>query len=292
MSDSIPSTVGTTPHSSQDILAHPRFATARAAYVDALLNLYEGNAFLNRLLIEAGRQVTFNMIVQMHCRHDETDPATWPTMRLLKQELKPFGISERRIDDLVSRLAHFDLLELRQSARDRRVRILTPTRAMMSLDHDWLVAHYLPLHIMFPEPGYTPVIERDDAFQRHHRVVALGFSGHGMDIMAGNPAMMLFLSRDAGTMILVKLVQMAGTTRDAEGLSYADIGARFGVSRTHVRTLLQDAERNGDVSLSGRGGKFVELKPSILQAFDRFVADSMSGHDLLFRITRSQMAGG
>jgi len=291
MSDLVPSTVGT-PYSSQDILAHPRFGAARAAFVEALLGLYEGDAFLNRLLIEAGRQVTFNMIVALHCRHDETEPATWPTMRLLKQELKPFGLSERRIDDLVIRLAHFGLLELRRSARDRRVRILTPTPAMMSLDHDWLAAHYLPLHIMFPEPGYGPVIERDDAFQRRHRVVALGFSGRGMEIMAGNPAMLLFLSRDAGAMILVKLVQMASTARDAEGLSYADIGVRFGVSRTHVRTLLQDAERNGDVSLSGRGGKFVELRPSILQAFDRFVADSMSGHDLLFRIARSQMASG
>jgi hypothetical protein len=291
MSDLVPSTVGT-PYSSQDILAHPRFGAARAAFVEALLGLYEGDAFLNRLLIEAARQVTFNMIVALHCRHDETEPATWATMRLLKQELKPFGLSERRIDDLVIRLAHFGLLELRRSARDRRVRILTPTPAMMSLDHDWLAAHYLPLHIMFPEPGYGPVIERDDALQRRHRVVALGFSGRGMEIMAGNPAMLLFLSRDAGAMILVKLVQMASTARDAEGLSYADIGGRFGVSRTHVRTLLQDAERNGDVSLSGRGGKFVALRPSILQAFDRFVADSMSGHDLLFRIARSQMASG
>jgi hypothetical protein len=291
MPTSVPSIVGN-PYSSQDILAHPRFAAARAAYVEALLNLYEGNAFLNRLLIEAGRQVTFNMIVALHCRHDETEPATWPTMRLLKQELKPFGVSERRIDDLVTRLAGFGMLELRRSALDRRVRILTPTPAMMSLDHDWLAAHYLPLHIMFPEPGYAPLIERDDAFQRRHRVVALGFSARGMEIMAGNPAMMLFLSRDAGTMILVKLVHMTNTARDAEELSYADIGARFGVSRTHVRTLLQDAERNGDVSLSGRGGKSVELKPSILQAFDRFVADSMSGHDLLFRIARNQMANG
>jgi hypothetical protein len=291
MSDSVPSTVETH-YSSQDILAHPRFAAARAAYVEALLGLYEGDAFLNRLLIEAGRQVTFNMIVALHCRHDETEPATWPTMRLLKQELKPFGVSERRIDDLVTRLAGFGMLELRRSALDRRVRILTPTPAMMSLDHDWLAAHYLPLHIMFPEPGYAPLIERDDAFQRRHRVVALGFSARGMEIMAGNPAMMLFLSRDAGTMILVKLVHMTNTARDAEELSYADIGARFGVSRTHVRTLLQDAERNGDVSLSGRGGKSVELKPSILQAFDRFVADSMSGHDLLFRIARNQMANG
>lgn len=291
MSDPVSSIVGTH-YSSQDILAHPRFAAARAAHVEALLGLYEGDAFLNRLLIEAGRQVTFNMIVALHCRHDETEPATWPTMRLLKQELKPFGLSERRIDDLVTRLARFGMLELRRSAHDRRVRILWPTPAMMSLDHDWLAAHYLPLHIMFPEPGYGPLIERDDAFQRRHRVVALGFSGRGMEIMAGNPAMMLFLSRDAGAMILVKLVHMASTARDAEGLSYADIGARFGVSRTHVRTLLQDAERNGNVSLSGRGGRFVELKPSILQAFDRFVADSMSGHDLLFRIARSQMASG
>jgi len=62
-------------------------------------------------------------------------------------------------------------------------------------------------------------------------------------------------------MILVKLVHMANTARDAEGLSYADIGARFGVSRTHVRALLRDAERNADVSVSGRGGKFVELRP-------------------------------
>jgi hypothetical protein len=291
MSDLVPSTVETH-YSSPDILAHPRFAVARAAYVEALLGLYEGDAFLNRLLIEVGRQITFNMIVALHCRHDETDPATWPTMRLLKQELKPFGLSERRIDDLVTRFAHFGLLELRRSARDRRVRILRPTSAMMSLDHDWLAAHYLPLHILFPEPGYAPLIERDDAFQRRHRVVALGFSARGMEIMAGNPAMMLVLSRDAGTMILVKLVHMANTARDAEGLSYADIGARFGVSRTHVRTLLRDAELNGDVSLSGRGGKFVELKPSILQAFDRFVADSMSGHDLLFRIAQNQMASG
>jgi len=101
--------------------------------------------------------------------------------------------------------------------------------------------------------------------------------------------MMLFLNRDAGVMILIKLFQMATGAGGAEGLSYTDIASRFGVSRTHVRLILQDAERNGDVALSGRGGRLVELKPSILQAFDRFVADSMAGHDLLFRLALSRM---
>jgi hypothetical protein len=58
-----------------------------------------------------------------------------------------------------------------------------------------------------------------------------------------------------------------------------------------VRTLLQDAEQAGLVSLPGRGGRFVELKPAILQAFDRFVAESMSAHDLLFRLAIGRSAG-
>jgi len=93
-------------------------------------------------------------------------------------------------------------------------------------------------------------------------------------------------------MVPMKLIQMAGSAANQapEGLSYADIGARFGVSRTHVRTLLQDVEQDGLVRLSGRGGRYVELMPPVLRAFDRFMADSMSGHDLLFRIALRQMA--
>ena len=69
-----------------------------------------------------------------------------------------------------------------------------------------------------------------------------------------------------------------------------DIGVRFGISRTHVRGLLEEAAQHGDVSLSGRGGRPVALQPSILQAFDRFLADAMSGHDLLYKFARERMA--
>ncbi|MGH6715235.1 MAG: hypothetical protein ACREDC_03485, partial [Bradyrhizobium sp.] len=74
-------------------------------------------------------------------------------------------------------------------------------------------------------------------------------------------------------------------------LSYSDIGDRFGVSRTHVRKLLQDAERASLVQLSGQGERLVALKPAMLSAFDRFVAEGMSGHDLLFGIALSRMTG-
>jgi hypothetical protein len=279
-------------HSPDEILAHPRFSAARSAFVEAVLDLYEGDAFLNRLLLEAARQVTFNMIVSLHFRYDESDRATWPTIRRLKERMAEFGLSSpRRIEDLVERLVRSGFLESRPSRSDRRVRILTPAARMISLDQDWLIANYRPLQVMFPNPGYSQVIERDPAFQRVHRIVALGFSARGADILASNPGMMLFLSRDAGSTILIKLVQMARAAGAAEKLSYADIGALFGVSRTHVRMLLESAERAGLVGLWGQGGWSVELKPPILQAFDRFVAAGMSGHDLLFRIALARMTG-
>src|SRR5665213_292828 len=280
-------------HSPGDILAHPRFPAARTAFVEAVLALYEGDAFLNRLLLEAARQVTFNMIVSLYFRCDEADRATWPTMQALKAQMTVFGLtSPRRIEDVVARLVQSDYLETRPSQRDGRVRILPPTAKMLALDQDWLTALYRPLQVTFPDPGYAEVIGRDPVFQRAQRLVALGFSARGSDILAGNPDIMLFMNRDAGITILTKLVQMqdAAGGNAVEKLSYTDIGARFGVSRTHVRTLLQDAERAGLVALTGQGGRLVELKPAVLRAFDRFIADSMSGHDLLHRIALGRIA--
>lgn len=291
MSSPSPS-VASTIHSPEAILAHPRFPAARAAFVDAVLALHEGDQFRSRLLVEAMRQVTFNLIVSLHLRHDVTDRSTWATPQRLKDEIRTFGLaSPRRVDALVARLVQLGYVDIRLSEHDGRVRILTPTTRMMSLDRDWLVYHYTPLHVMFPDPGYGEPMTRDAAFQRAQRLVALDFSGKGAEIMANNPAVMRFMGRDSGVLVLIKLIQMQMSAGDSEkGLSYSDIGVRFGISRTHVRGLLEEAAQHGDLSLSGRGGRLVALRPSILQAFDRFLADAMSGHDMLYKLARERMA--
>ena len=236
------------------------------------------------------RQLTFNLIVSLHLRHEAGDRSTWLTPRRLKDELKTFGLaSERRIDALVARLIQLGYVQSHASEHDRRVRILNPTAKMMSLDREWLFYHYVPLHVMFPQPGYPEPMARDPVFQKAQRLIAADFSAEGAKLMASHPAVMRFMNRDAGVLVLIKLIQMSTAGSD-EGLSYTDIGARFGVSRTHVRLLLEEAAQHGDVSLSGRGGRLVELKPSMLHAFDRFIAASMSGHDMLYKLTRERMA--
>jgi DNA-binding MarR family transcriptional regulator len=284
-----PSPSVTTVHSPEEILAHPRFAAARKVFVDEVIVLHEGDHFTSRLLVEAMRQVTFNLIVSLHLRHEPSDRTTWPTPQRLKTELATFGLSSpRRTDALLARFIHLGYVEARPSEQDGRVRLLSPTDKMMALDRAWLAYHYAPLQVLFPD-SYLEPIARDTAFQRAQRLVALDYSAKGAEIMASNPAVMRFMGRDAGMLVLIKLVQMTAAN-GATSFSYSDIGSRFGVSRTHVRSLLEDAVGHGDVSLTGRGGRLVELQPSMVQAFDRFLADSMSGHDLLYKLARERMA--
>ena len=274
-------------HSTGEILAHPRFPFARDEFVRAMLALYEHKPFLNRLLLETARSVLFGVIMCLYARYDEADRTTWPTLGLVTQSTVAMGVaSESRVHDLVTLLIKTGYLEQRVAAPDRRVRILTPTEKMIAQDQDFLVSHHLPLDILFPDPGYAPIMTRDPAFQLKQRLVSADLFALGAQILAGNPTMALFQSRDAGVMILIKMIRMARGQGGAEPIevSYSDLGDRFGVSRTHVRKLLVAAEKMGLVRLTKAGGQFVELMPSLLQAFDRLVADAMSGHDLCYNL--------
>jgi hypothetical protein len=148
------------------------------------------------------------------------------------------------------------------------------------------VSHYLPLGILYPDPGYPLITTRDPAFQIKHRQVSGELFALGAKILHGNPIMMLFQGRDAGVMILIKMIEMAGQRSGAEPLkvSYADLGSRFGVSRTHVRKLLEAAEELDLVRLTKEGGQFVELLPPVPQASDRLVAEAISGLDLCYQL--------
>jgi len=274
--------------SREEILAHPRFPAARNAMLEAMLGLYEHDPFLNRLLLEAGRNVVFTVLMCLHARSDAADPATWPTLRLLKQEMAGFGLaSPRRIADLTARLIKTGYLEQVAVPRDRRIRILQPTDRMIAQDQDWLVSHYVPLQLLYPDPGYAPIMQRDRAFQQRQRLVAASLFPFAAQLLARNPVMVQFMVREAGIMIIIKLLRLAGPGAESTTpISYSDIGARFGVSRTQVRKLLEEAERQGLVRLTRGRDQAVQLTPALVEAFDRFIADTMAGHDLVYALAQ------
>ena len=162
MSRNDPPAADATPHhSSEAILAHPRFAEARRVYVQGILGLYEHDPFMNRLLIETGRSIIFFNVIALHAAYDPGDRATLPSIGLLKQTVRPLGVSSaRRIHDLVGRLVETGYVRSDPAPSDRRANILTPTDKMVGHDLDWLAALYIPLQVMFSEPSDASARQR------------------------------------------------------------------------------------------------------------------------------------
>src|SRR5260370_42328213 len=107
-------------HSAEEILSHPRFPIARDEFANGILALYEYEPFLNRLLLEAGRNVLFVVIMCLHARYDEADRATWPTLRLATESPAAQGVSNpRRLRPLGSQFIQTGYLELRSVPRHR-----------------------------------------------------------------------------------------------------------------------------------------------------------------------------
>jgi DNA-binding MarR family transcriptional regulator len=280
----------------EDIVGHPRFPEARKVYLDRFLEVYGGDPFLVRLLIESGRFCVYNLTVVLEAAHDPARRETWPTVGLLKQNMAMLGLaSGRHVDDLIGRLCAVGHMELRPSDQDRRVRILNPTEKLRAHDRDWLAAHYAPLTVLYPEHDYGPVMRRDPNFQKVHRRTCVPFMPLGAKLLLAVPDMLLFLDRAAGYMVLAALLQAALAQPDHPhaAVPYADIGDRFGVSRTHVRRLLAAAEKAGLVKLQARGGRRVEILPRFWSSHDRGTANGMYFHDIIYlAATRGCLPGG
>jgi hypothetical protein len=150
----------------EDIVNHPRLGDARRAYLDAFSRVYEGDPFLIRLLLDAGRFFVFHCAAVLDAAQDTSRRETWFTVSALKKELATFGFaSGRHVDQLVRRLRDVGFLEQRQAAQDRRVQLLSTTDLLRSHHTQWLAAHYVPLATLYPQHDYSLVLSDDRAFQ-------------------------------------------------------------------------------------------------------------------------------
>lgn len=264
------------------ILAHPLFPEARNVYLQAVLSLYGDDQFLNKLLLEAARQIVSGGLICLLAAWNQDDRSTWPTLANLKRILRPFGqSSDRRIEQLVSRLITVGFLDQKLSEHDSRVRLLIPSSLMLIHDEDWLLAHYRPLALLYPDDNHVRPLNRDRAFQLAQRRVAFGFIPRSAVVLLSNPAILLFAKRDAGFLVLA---QIAIDTLAERKTTFDALSRRFAISRTHVRQLLRDAQDRGLVRLAARGGQDLTLLEPMWGALDRFVAEGMSGHDLTGRV--------
>lgn len=100
------------------------------------------------------------------------------------------------------------------------------------------------------------------------------------------PDTLLFFQHSAGPLIANAVLKAAMDSGDPyAAVSYAEAARRFGVTPTHVRTLMKSAESAGLVALVGRGGDKIEILPRFWKSYDRGLAVGMYLHDAVNLVT-------
>ncbi len=276
----------------EEILAHPDFPAARALFVAEHARVYEAGTFPAQLGADVGRVTALAILVCLYAAHDPADRATWPTLNRLKDTVARFGFaSPRLIDDFVARLVQTGYVEMERQPEDSRVRLLKPTERLLEWDRAWMAAHYAPLDLLYPEPGYGPPLRRDPAFQAAHAGAAPAAFDAIIAMTWSNLEIVFFLSATSALIILLSLFEMGATDPEARirEADLAPLAPRFGVSRTHIRNILSVAQERGFVVRSGPRNAFITLTPRWSAAFDRFIADSLVQSDLTYRLALRAM---
>ena len=269
-----------------DILNHPRLPEARRAYLDSFLQVYGGDPFLVRLLLQAGRFFVFHCAAVLEAAQDPSRRETWFTVTALKQQLAMFGYaSERQIDHLIARLREVGFLEQHRAAKDGRIRLLATTDKFRAHHTEWLAAHYVPLATLYPDHDYSPVLSRNRAFHVLHCGASLPFNPAAARLMMTLADTLLFFAHAAGPLIqnvVLKTAMDAGDPNAA--VPYMEAADRFGVSRTHVRSLMNAAQSAGLVRIVGRGGHRIEILPRFWASYDRGLAIGMYLGDAVYLV--------
>ena len=260
-----------------DILNHPRLPEARRRYLDSFMQVYGGDPFLVRLLLQAGRFFVFHCAAVLEAAQDLSRRETWFTVAALKRQLALFGHpSERQVDHLIARLREVGFLEQHRAAKDGRVRLLATTDKFRSHHTEWLAAHYVPLATLYPDHDYRPVLSRNRAFHVLHCGASLPFNPAAARLMMTLPDTLLFFTHAAGPLIQNAVLKTAMDAGDPNAaVPYMEAADRFGVSRTHVRNLMNAAQSAGLVRIVGRGGHSIEILPRFWASYDRGLAVGM-----------------
>lgn len=262
------------------ILAHPRYAEARRAFIDGYLGLFSDKPALNKLLVEGSRHAIIMFAICLAAEQRDDDPETWLTLGRLQDVVVAHQVgSPGLVEALVSRMLDKGLLAARPAPGDRRKRLLAPTPAMLEHDLEIMTAQAAALVLLEPSAANRHAAARDPAFQRAYRVASVAAFGEAMAMMANHIEMVqLFLNRDSGYLVLLCLDASAAAARDGRTstVPYREIADRFGISRAHVHNIVADAEAAGLLRVAAPGGGAVELLPRLDAMHDRLIADCMT----------------
>ena len=234
------------------IRAHPRFAEAMAKTAKGLVDAYDGNRLLNRILNDRERSVFALMALYLHANPDSAGRGL--TAGRIIELCRETGLCSRgRAKAMLVLMRWGGYLEPCTEPggpADRRQRPLVPTLQFLEMQASRWRRHFEAISLM--DACGTAALTRLDnpAFRAELIRTMMARFRAGMRLLDYAPALNLFASRDGGMLIVFQLLLSAQPDdvfppQGVISIPVAELGRRFHVSRAHVLKVLRDAESAG-----------------------------------------------
>jgi len=267
---------GPTPQAIAELQAHPRFAAAAKIAATGLVDLWRGNRVLNTMVNDRIRLFISMHAVYLHSLSRPNDPGSGLTasrMTALCAEQK--FCSPGRTKAVLMLMRVFGYLAPAPNEADRRLRRLVPTELLMALHRERYRRLFDAITMVLPEHAEAA------SAQFHPDFTAFYICRYCERFLAGfrfvdlAPDIRHFMDHNAGFIILCHMM-LSGDADDAYPptrpvpVSLSALSRRFGVSRAHVRRLLQNA--TDEALLERLDDDRVRLLPRLVRATNDFMA--------------------
>lgn len=259
------------------VRAHPAFQQALRLYAELVTENFQKTPLLPRIMSEEARFVLCTALMAMHYSRNPHDPTSGPTLTRLQAFAARFGLTgATRVGALVMLMKHAGYIEQRPAPFDRRVKRFEPTPLGFEVAERSTVATLKPLQLLSGAHDFLQIMREDPEFVGRYFCEGLRLYYGGVHTIEALPECDLFQTQIAGREVMFKLwialTDMGPAKPGVVACSYEYLAQCFGVSRGHIRRMIEKGEQRGLFIVRARGGQAIEILPGFIDLNETLTA--------------------
>ncbi|ENN86545.1 hypothetical protein RHSP_64218 [Rhizobium freirei PRF 81] len=248
---------------------HPSFHAALRLYAELVTENFEKTYALTRIISEEARYMISVAWLAMHHSRDPHDPSSGATTTRLQAFAARFGLAgPNRVAALVAIMRHAGWLQQRHVASDRRIKLIEPTARGLAVAEAMTVATLRPMQLLSNEHDYLQIMRADPEFVGRYYAESMRLYESGCRIALALPEFDLFGKQNAGREVMFKLWIAMTNKGPVEptvvSCAYNQLAKSFGVSRGHIRRMIEKGQGQGLFVVRAPGGQAIEILPRFI----------------------------
>lgn len=261
---------------------HPRFPLALATYDALMPDYFADNLILNKIVTEAWR---FEMLVYTLYLGERDEPPVLTVSGLQKICSEQNCASPGRVMAILGIMNLGGYLSRQKSVHDKRIKILAPTKGFLKIVEGWNQIIFQIIDAVHPEDQLARGHAAIPCFGRDMRQRGAQTLLAGWKLLDPFPEVFQFVSKDGGWMLLLHCASRALAGWDGDTLAPVSVdlrafGARFGVSRSHLRRILESAHEAGLLIAPPSNGSDIRLSNELVASFMTCMASELGNYRL------------